>query len=164
MFDRSAALCLLVVLAPVLAVCALVVGIADREAPVVTTSPRVGRGGRIFGLRTFASPHTPALSWAFEGFGLRHLPELINVIRGDMSLVGPRPQIPRTPALHATVPADSSVRPGMTGLWFLADSQELTPDELDELARDYAESWSIATDIRILTKSAAAVRYRPKND
>lgn len=92
---------------------------------------------------------------------LDELPQIINVVRGDLSLVGPRPILPqeikfgksRAALLH-------SVKSGVTGLWQVSGRSELNFDERIELELYYAQNWSFWLDIKILFKTVAAVIRR----
>jgi lipopolysaccharide/colanic/teichoic acid biosynthesis glycosyltransferase len=89
---------------------------------------------------------------------LDELPQIFNVIRGDLSLVGPRPILPqevkfdsgRTALLH-------SVKSGVTGLWQVSGRSELSFDERIELELYYAQNWSFWLDLRILFKTIGVV-------
>jgi undecaprenyl-phosphate galactose phosphotransferase len=89
---------------------------------------------------------------------LDELPQLFNVFRGDLSLVGPRPILPqevklakgRTALLH-------SVKSGVTGLWQVSGRSNLSFDERIELELFYAQNWSFWLDIKILFKTIAVV-------
>ncbi len=86
--------------------------------------------------------------------GLDELPQLVNVLRGDMSLVGPRPFIPEEcESLHGTVERRFDVRPGMTGLWQVCGQHELGFEELCRLDVQYSTSWSLRGDLRILART-----------
>lgn len=86
------------------------------------------------------------------------LPQFINVLKGDMSLVGPRPQqryeVDQYGALYST---RLLVRPGITGPWQISGRNDNTPEEAEYLDVNYVENWSLATDIAILLKTAVIV-------
>ena len=89
---------------------------------------------------------------------LDELPQLFNVIRGDMSLVGPRPEVPY--ALEAYEPWHHerfAVRPGLTGLWQVSGRGDLSPRDMLALDVEYARRRSIALDLRILLRTIPAV-------
>ena len=92
---------------------------------------------------------------------LDELPQLINVVRGDMSLVGPRPEVPY--ALEAYDPEDHvrfEVLPGMTGLWQVSGRAQLSPREMLELDRRYVEECSFAMDVAILFRTIPSLLQR----
>jgi lipopolysaccharide/colanic/teichoic acid biosynthesis glycosyltransferase len=137
-FDRAAGIMLFAVFAPVIAVCALLVKLTSR-GPVFYTQERVGKNGcifRIIKLRTMridaedqsgpawssgrSDPRTTQLGRVLRATHLDELPQLFNVIRGEMSLVGPRPERPYfVDKLRKEIPEYAvrlTVKPGITGL------------------------------------------------
>lgn len=154
--DRVVASGLLVILAPVMCVCAVLIKCSDVRGPVIEPHARVDRRGRVFDLLNFRVPAGRRAGAFIESRSLHHLPELFNVLRGDMSLVGPRPR-----PVHDAGGPRRRLRPGLSGLWVLSDAAEPTGADLKELERDYAASWSISGDISILARTVAAVRYKP---
>ncbi|MGB7238010.1 MAG: sugar transferase [Rhodococcus sp. (in: high G+C Gram-positive bacteria)] len=157
-FDKIVSTGMLVVLAPILLLCWAYVKSANPGKPAIVKLPRIGFGGRRFEVLNFRSaPGHPMIT-----YGLVHLPELINVLRGEMSLVGPRPR-PFDDTRVGTLDTPASVRvelhPGMTGLWILTPRTELTPQDIFSLDRSYLESWSLSRDIHILFAAARKVRY-----
>ena len=183
-FDRSFAALLLVLGAPVFLLLALAVRCTS-AGPVFYRHRRVGMRGQEFELLKFRSmavdaPSDEALMALNEGndvqFKLRRdprvtkvgallrrssldeLPQLINVLRGDMSIVGPRPHVTREveqygPDMHRRL----LVKPGITGLWQVSGRSNLTWDESVELDVRYVENWSLALDMRILWRTGRAV-------
>jgi lipopolysaccharide/colanic/teichoic acid biosynthesis glycosyltransferase len=92
---------------------------------------------------------------------LDELPQLVNVIRGEMSLVGPRPEVPY--ALEAYEPPDRArfgVLPGITGLWQVSGRAQLSPREMLELDRRYVAECSIWLDLAILMRTIPALLRR----
>ena len=189
-FDLVLAACGLVLLAPLLAALAVWIKL-DSPGPVFFRQERVGRGGttfRIHKLRTMA--HTP-LGGAQITVGddrritragrfVRHykldeLVQLIDVLKGDMSLVGPRPEVPRYVAQYPAALRDKvlSVRPGITDMASIEyrDESELLaratdpereyvevvmPAKLRAAAR-YVDEMSLATDVRVLGSTLRAL-------
>jgi exopolysaccharide biosynthesis polyprenyl glycosylphosphotransferase len=93
---------------------------------------------------------------------LGDLPQLWNVLLGDMSLVGPRPMSAQDASLfnEALLMRRFSVRPGMTGSWHVAASGSLSPDKCVELDFAYIEEWSLGLDLKILARSVPSVLRR----
>jgi exopolysaccharide biosynthesis polyprenyl glycosylphosphotransferase len=181
--DRSLALVALVVLLPVLGALALAV---RASGPVLYRQQRVGLGGQEFTMLKFrsmvvgadqqvaglsdgndadgllfkmrADPRvTPVGRW-LRRLSLDELPQLVNVLRGDMSLVGPRPPLPREVAQYDTsVSRRLLVKPGLTGLWQISGRSDLPWEEAVRLDLRYVENWSLAMDVQILWKTARAV-------
>jgi exopolysaccharide biosynthesis polyprenyl glycosylphosphotransferase len=87
-------------------------------------------------------------------YSIDELPQLWNVLRGDMSLVGPRPALPREVALYDQFARQRlAVKPGLTGLWQVSGRCELTFAQMVELDLIYTKHWSLLTDLRILLKT-----------
>jgi exopolysaccharide biosynthesis polyprenyl glycosylphosphotransferase len=103
---------------------------------------------------------TPVGRW-LRRFSLDELPQLINVVKGDMSLVGPRPPLGTEVAQYAdAVQRRLLVKPGMTGLWQISGRSDLPWDESVRLDLYYVENWSPAFDLTILWKTFFAVVSR----
>ena len=91
-------------------------------------------------------------------FSVDELPQLWNVVRGDMSLVGPRPPlVSEYEHYHDDVHRRLRVRPGLTGLWQVSGRSDLTWEESVRLDLRYVDNWSLAMDLQILWKTARAV-------
>jgi exopolysaccharide biosynthesis polyprenyl glycosylphosphotransferase len=187
MFDRAAALAALLLLSPVLLAIALAIRLTD-PGPALFRQARVGRDGRFFMVYKFrtmvvdadqrkaqltASNEAAGLlfkirrdprvtrtgSW-LRRWSLDELPQLLNVLRGDMSLVGPRPALPEEAACYADhVRRRLAVKPGITGLWQVSGRSDLSWDEAVRLDLRYVENWSFALDLQILWKTGAAVMH-----
>jgi exopolysaccharide biosynthesis polyprenyl glycosylphosphotransferase len=184
-FDRVLGTALLLLALPVLIPIALAVRFGS-AGPVLYRQTRVGAGGREFTMFKFrsmvvdAEAHRAALASADDGngvlfklrkdprvtrvggvlrrFSLDELPQLLNVVRGDMSLVGPRPPLPAEVAGYSD---DASrrlkVRPGLTGLWQVSGRSDLNWEESLRLDLRYTDNWSMALDISILWRTMRAV-------
>jgi lipopolysaccharide/colanic/teichoic acid biosynthesis glycosyltransferase len=153
---------------------------------VLFRQQRVGRDGRLFVLYKFRSmvqgaethhrslrKHNEASGPIFKmkedprvtGIGrllrrtsLDELPQLWNVLSGDMSLVGPRPPMPSEVVEYKDWHQRRlDVSPGMTGLWQVSGRSELTFDEMVMLDLFYAENWSIGLDVKILLRTVPTV-------
>jgi exopolysaccharide biosynthesis polyprenyl glycosylphosphotransferase len=184
-FDRLAAGLALVVLAPVFVVVAVAIRLDDR-GPVFFMQTRVGRDGRTFRLFKFrtmvvdAEQRSRELEALNEGAGvlfkmrkdprvtrvgarlrrwsLDELPQLFNVVVGDMSMVGPRPALPREVARYGDhMRRRLVVKPGITGLWQVSGRSGLSWEESFRLDLRYVDNWSIMLDVQILWKTFSAV-------
>jgi len=188
LFDRVSAAAALVALAPVMAGIALAVRLGD-GGPAFFRQIRVGKNGRPFMVWKFRTmvqdaegqkaalladnegdgllfkmrndPRiTPVGSW-LRKYSLDELPQLWNVFKGDMSLVGPRPAVPAEAALYGSyVRRRLVVKPGITGLWQVSGRSDLPWDEAVRLDLRYVENWSFALDLQILWKTWSAVLKR----
>jgi lipopolysaccharide/colanic/teichoic acid biosynthesis glycosyltransferase len=134
---------------------------------------RVGRNGVTFAMLKFRKMHDdasgPALaSWDDERFTrigaflaqtkLDEIPQLWNVLRGQMSLVGPRPPLPHEAARYGSdMRRRLRVRPGMTGLWQVSGRSDLSWDETVRLDLFYVDNWSMVQDLNILMRTVSAV-------
>ena len=165
LIDFCAAFIIVIVFAPLL-VSVTLVALFDVGSPVLFWQRRLGFHGRSFLLykfRTFGAPFdwqgepTPSderLSWIgrlMRETSLDELPQLLNVLVGDMSLVGPRPLLPEDQ------PADTSVRlmvrPGITGWAQVNGGKLLTAEEKDKLDEWYIRNASIWLDLRVILKT-----------
>ncbi len=186
-FDLAATALLVLLLSPLLLASALAVKLSS-SGPVFFRQERVGRNGKTFVMMKFRTMYTdaerrrhdPDLVGANEVDGplfkmrddprvtsagkwlrrtsLDELPQLFNVLLGDMSLVGPRPFIPAEAAqLSGSAAKRFDVRPGMTGLWQISGRSHLSFDELKRLDYQYVASWSLLWDLKILWHTPARV-------
>ena len=187
-FDFVGALLLLLVLSPLLLVMAVAVAITSRGG-VFYRSIRPGIGGEPFAcikFRTMRSdadqmqadleslneasgalfkirrdPRLTRVGRLLRRFSLDELPQLFNVVRGQMSLVGPRPLPQRDfDQLEDWHKKRYLVLPGMTGLWQVSGRSELDFDDLVRLDFLYLERWSVGLDLTILLKTIPAVLSR----
>jgi len=120
-------------------------------------------GGVLFKLRQ--DPRVTRLGSVLRRLSLDELPQLINVLRGEMSLVGPRPlQIRDSERLLALDPDGYKRRldvlPGVTGPWQVGGRSELNHERMVELDVDYVENWSLGRDLLIICKTFAVVLFR----
>ena len=187
-FDLVGASLLLVVLSPVLATIALAVRLSSR-GPVIYRSMRPGIGGAPFACLKFrtmyrdadqrqadleslneasgalfkmrADPRMTPVGRFLRRYSLDELPQLFNVVRGEMSLVGPRPLPERDfQRLEEWHKKRYLVTPGITGLWQVSGRSELDFDDLVRLDFLYLERWSVFLDLSILVKTVPAVLSR----
>jgi exopolysaccharide biosynthesis polyprenyl glycosylphosphotransferase len=190
-FDKVIALACLVLLAPVMVGVALAVVFSD-PGPALFRQTRVGRHGRRFTLYKFRTmvvnaeelkaqletanevngvlfkihndPRLTRLGAWLRRWSIDELPQLVNVLRGEMSLVGPRPWTPR-PYQEASVHDEAvwrrlAVKPGLTGLWQVSGRADLPWQESVRLDLRYVENWSFAFDLRILWRTCKVVIWR----
>ena len=187
-FDLVVATLLLVAALPLLALAALLVKVTS-QGPAFFIQMRPGRGGRHFPclkLRTMwvaseqALQHSPDLSRQLQTRGkierdprvtpigsvirklsIDELPQLINVIRGEMSLVGPRPVLPAQLELYGNAAELLlSVRPGLTGLWQVSGRSNLSFEARIELDKLYVEHRSLWLDVKLLLRTVKVVLTR----
>jgi lipopolysaccharide/colanic/teichoic acid biosynthesis glycosyltransferase len=92
---------------------------------------------------------------------LDELPQFWNVLRGDMSLVGPRPPLPREVQLYSTAAlVRLRGKPGITGLWQVSGRKDLCFEEMVNLDRQYLDNWSLGMDLGILRRTVTVVLAR----
>jgi lipopolysaccharide/colanic/teichoic acid biosynthesis glycosyltransferase len=130
---------------------------ADRMKPGLEQANEAS--GPLFKIRD--DPRVTAVGRVLRRFSIDEVPNVINVLRGEMSLVGPRPLPLRDfELLHAWHLKRYLVLPGMTGLWQISGRSELTFDDLVRLDFYYLDHWSIWLDVAILLKTPFAVASR----
>jgi lipopolysaccharide/colanic/teichoic acid biosynthesis glycosyltransferase len=106
-------------------------------------------------------PRVTPVGRALRRFSLDELPQLINVLRGDMSLVGPRPPLPEEVTAYEDWQFDRlEVPPGLTGLWQVSGRSELSFEDCVRLDLFYIENWSLAYDLYILAKTLPVLLSR----
>jgi lipopolysaccharide/colanic/teichoic acid biosynthesis glycosyltransferase len=183
--DLALILLALPVLLPVFAVIAALVRLTSK-GPAFFVQTRIGRDGAAFGMFKFRSMYVDAEARRAEilarsdreglcfksrddpritRFGqllrrasLDELPQLINVLKGDMSLVGPRPSLPEEVAVYPDAALERlAVLPGITGAWQVAGRADLGFDEMVALDVGYVRKATLATDLRILAQTFGAV-------
>jgi exopolysaccharide biosynthesis polyprenyl glycosylphosphotransferase len=184
-FDRVVAATALLLLTPVFLAIAAAIRLSDGGGALFRQT-RVGRDGRVFRLYKFRTmvpdaellraklaarnehdgplfkirndPRITTLGRWLRRWSFDELPQLINVLRGEMSLVGPRPALPDEAARYADhVRRRLAVKPGLTGLWQVNGRADLPWDESVRLDLRYVENWSFALDLQIMWKTCAAV-------
>ena len=184
-FDLIGSLLLIVVLAPAWLAFAFLVKL-DSPGPILFRQPRVGRDGKVFSMLKYrtmvvgADAHKPALlhlNTAADGLfkinrdprvtrigrflrrtSLDELPQLLHVLTGRMSLVGPRPLIPEEDVLISGAARQRlQMRPGMTGVWQVSGASTVPIGDMVVLDREYIENWSLWLDLKIVLRTAALV-------
>jgi exopolysaccharide biosynthesis polyprenyl glycosylphosphotransferase len=187
-FDRAIAFAALVVTAPLLLALATAVRLTS-PGPAFFGQDRVGRDGHTFRLWKFRSmdcdaeerlhellhlnehdgvmfkirddPRITPFGRLLRSFSLDELPQLFNVLRGDMSLVGPRPPLPQEVAAYdARAHQRFLVKPGMTGLSQVSGRSDLDWEESLDLDLRYIESWSFRLDLTLLVRTLSTVLRR----
>lgn len=185
LFDRTAALLGLLLLSPLLLTITIAIKMTGR-GPVMFRQTRVGRHGEDFTVLKFRTmvtdaedrkpdlmayneqsgvlfkmrndPRVTRVGAKLRRYSLDELPQLINVVRGEMSLVGPRPPLPAEVAQYGDdVRRRLVVKPGLTGLWQVNGRSDLTWEESVRLDLRYVENWSLALDLQIMWKTWSAV-------
>nr|WP_234347791.1 exopolysaccharide biosynthesis polyprenyl glycosylphosphotransferase [Streptomyces specialis] len=184
--DRVAAAVILLLLSPVLAALALAVRL-DSRGPILYRQTRVGFRGEPFTLWKFRTmvpdadqrrheleaanehpgvplfkmrrdPRVTRLGRVLRRTSLDELPQLVNVLRGEMALVGPRPPLPDEVARYGPVELRRlGVRPGLTGLWQVSGRSDLSWDEGLALDLFYTDNWSVTGDLDVLARTLRAV-------
>jgi exopolysaccharide biosynthesis polyprenyl glycosylphosphotransferase len=185
--DRAAAAALLLVLAPALGVLALLIR-RDSPGPAVFRQTRVGTHGKMFTvykLRTMRlgadtaveqltdanesdrdgvlfkirrDPRITRLGAVLRKYSVDELPQLVNVVKGEMSLIGPRPALPsEVDEYSLDLRRRLAVKPGLTGLWQVSGRSDLAWEETVRLDLQYVDNWSWTLDGKIALKTIRAV-------
>jgi len=177
--------CALLFLSPVFAVIALLIRL-DSEGPAFFAQERVGRGGRLFRILKFRSmnasapaqlealmasnegngvlfkmkndPRVTRLGRTLRKYSLDELPQLWNVLMGDMSLVGPRPPLASEVSTYEDhVHRRLYIKPGLTGMWQVNGRSNLSWEDSVRLDLYYVENWSLMGDLIILWRTVKVV-------
>lgn len=183
--DIVGAALLLLILAPALILLAVLIKL-DSRGPIIFRQTRLGRNGAPFTFLKFRGmvadaearkadlatqndadgplfkmrndPRVTRVGRFIRKTSLDELPQLWNVLRGAMSLVGPRPPIPEEVAQYTPAQRDRLLaKPGMTGLWQVSGRSNVTFTEMVRLDFQYLERWSIWLDLKILLLTAIVV-------
>ncbi len=188
-FDTAFAALALIALAPLFALIGMTIRLED-SGEVIYRQVRRGRHGELFQIAKFRTmkvgadahqadvAHLNGADWPLfkvkgrdprvtrvgvflRMWSLDELPQLWNVLKGEMSLVGPRPLVvPEADSLEGAARVRLEVRPGMTGLWQTRGRHELRVAEMVRLDCDYVANWSLAYDFAILFRTIGAVLTR----
>jgi lipopolysaccharide/colanic/teichoic acid biosynthesis glycosyltransferase len=184
-FDVTVAALLLVLSAPILAIAALAI-LLDDGRPILYRQRRVGRGGRPFAMlklrsmtrdaeqrraelhalnardgllfKVHGDPRVTRVGRVIRRFSIDELPQLVNVVRGEMSLVGPRPLPVEPDEFDATARMRHDVPPGITGPWQIGPHAGY--DEMITLDLDYVDGWSMRRDVALLARTVPALVRR----
>lgn len=185
-FDIVGSLLLIIVSAPVVAAAALAIRLED-GGPVLFRQDRVGMKGKGFEclklrsmvvdaeaiqVRTLLDaneadgllfkmkndPRVTRVGHFIRKYSIDELPQFVNVLRGDMSLVGPRPALAKEVAGYKShVRRRLDVRPGITGLWQVSGRSDLSWDDMVRLDLYYVDNWSMIQDLAILLRTVKAI-------
>jgi exopolysaccharide biosynthesis polyprenyl glycosylphosphotransferase len=185
LLDRTGAALALLVMLPVLLALALTVKLTS-SGPVLFRQERVGKGGRTFRMLKFRTmvpdaeqrlaelpaadtgngvlfklrddPRLTQIGRVLRRYSLDELPQLVNVLTGSMSLVGPRPPLPCEVARYGVdMHRRFLVKPGLTGLWQISGRSNLGWDDSVRVDLLYVENWSLGLDLMILWRTLGAV-------
>ena len=185
MFDRCFAAAVLMAASPVLLVAALAIRLTGR-GPIFYRSERIGTHGvpfQMFKLRTMVrgadqmleeiehhndaagplfkvreDPRVTRVGRFLRRFSIDELPQFLNVLRGDMSVVGPRPPLrSEVDAYSDNMRRRLLVKQGVTGLWQVSGRSDLTWEDSVRLDLDYVENWTMLRDMQIIFRTARAV-------
>ena len=185
LFDIAASTAALVVLAPLLALTALIIKLTSR-GPVLFKQSRVGLHGARFHLLKFRSmvenaealkknlaadneqsgpvfkmrndPRITPIGRFIRKFSIDELPQLVNILRGDMSIVGPRPALPKEVAQYKVWQRRRlSVRPGLTCYWQVGGRNEIGFEEWMRLDLQYVDHWSLGVDLQLILRTVPIV-------
>lgn len=188
-FDICFALAALVAVSPILLVTAIAIKLTSK-GPVLYRSERIGIDGKPFTILKFRTmvqdadkqmahllseseakspiffkihndPRITPVGQFLRRYSIDELPQFINVLRQDMSVVGPRPQVQReVDAYEADVQRRLLVKPGITGLWQVSGRSDLPLEKAVRLDLSYVDNWSMVGDIVIIAKTVKAVFAR----
>jgi exopolysaccharide biosynthesis polyprenyl glycosylphosphotransferase len=186
--DIAIAGTVLIALGPLFLILTLAVKL-DSRGPVFFQQPRIGKRGATFGMLKFRSmvpdaeaqkaalmvhneaegglfkiesdPRITRVGKLLRTTSLDELPQILNVLRGDMSLVGPRPLVPDEDALiEGWQRRRLAVKPGMTGLWQIFGSSRIPMHEMVKIDYIYGANWSLWLDLQIMLRTIPYVLSR----
>jgi exopolysaccharide biosynthesis polyprenyl glycosylphosphotransferase len=187
-FDRVSAALALVLLSPVLLAVAVMIRLGSR-GPAIFRQVRSGQDGRPFVMYKFRTmvidaeerlgdlrnhnegagplfklrddPRITRIGRVLRSLSIDELPQLVNVVKGDMSLVGPRPALPAETSQYSEwVWRRLHVRPGLTGLWQVSGRSTLSWDDSIRMDLQYVNNWNLRLDLAILARTVRAVVSR----
>ncbi len=177
LFDLCVCTLLLVILFPLLVVCAVVVKLSS-PGPVFFIQTRVGKNEKPYKMVKFrtmtGAPDPKILKWSaaeearitkvghfLRDYGIDELPQLINIIKGDMSIIGPRSPLPQQVKLFPPrFRKMFAMRPGVLSLAVIAGRRSVPIEKRYELHVQYVENWSLKMDLIILWRSLFVVLRR----
>ncbi|MEM9463412.1 MAG: sugar transferase [Myxococcota bacterium] len=186
--DFSGALLGIILTGPIMLVTAIIIRVTD-PGPVLFRQVRAGRNGRSFTMLKFRSmvmdaekkkaelmhlnemdgpvfkiqrdPRITPIGRLIRKTSIDELPQLFNILVGDMSLVGPRPPLPsEVEQYKGWQRRRLSVKPGLTGMWQVSGRNQIDFEEWMQMDLDYIDNWSLWLDIKIILKTVPAVVLR----
>lgn len=187
LIDASVSLAVLIVLMPLMLIVAIIIKLTS-PGPVLFSQYRVGMNQRQFRLYKFRSmvadaeerkrelqhlnerdgpafkiendPRTTAIGRFIRKLSIDELPQLLNVLSGEMSLVGPRPPLPEEVKRYEWLFRKRlSVKPGITCIWQISGRNSVSFEDWMEMDHEYIENWSLWLDLKILLKTVPAVLF-----
>ncbi|MFC8053594.1 sugar transferase [Bacillus cereus] len=182
LMDIFGALCGIILLSPVFIIVTILIKLEDPKGPVFFKQIRVGKGGKEFGMYKFRSmvtdaeeqlkgllqhnevsgamfkmkedPRVTKIGKFIRKTSIDELPQLLNVLKGEMSLVGPRPPLPREVKEYTSYDKQRLiVTPGCTGLWQVTERNSVGFAEMVELDLEYIRNRSVSYDMKIIFKT-----------
>lgn len=182
LMDIFGAICGLIFLSPIFIIVAIMIKLEDKKGPVFFKQIRVGKDGKEFGMFKFRSmvtdaeemlkdllqhnevsgamfkmkddPRITKIGKFIRKTSIDELPQLLNVLKGDMSLVGPRPPLPREVKEYTAYDKQRLlVTPGCTGLWQVTERNSVGFAEMVELDLEYIRNRSVVYDCKIVLKT-----------
>jgi exopolysaccharide biosynthesis polyprenyl glycosylphosphotransferase len=186
--DVTLSIVALVVSLPAMLVIAVLIRLSG-DGPIIFAQTRVGEGGELFTMYKFRTmvkdaermraellaaneadgvlfkmrrdPRITPIGRQLRRLGLDELPQLVNVVLGEMSLVGPRPALPsETESWSPEVATRLRAKPGLTGLWQVSGRHELAFDDYIRYDLFYVENWSLSLDLQIIARTVPALLSR----
>jgi exopolysaccharide biosynthesis polyprenyl glycosylphosphotransferase len=186
-FDIAASSLAVAILSPLFVAVAIAIKLTSK-GPVLFRQPRVGRYGRMFNMLKFRSmvadaeaqkdqllskneqsgpvfkmardPRVTRVGRFIRKYSIDELPQFINVLRGEMTIVGPRPPVPREVAQYeAWQRRRLSVRPGITCVWQVSGRNEIGFEQWMYLDMQYIDNWSLGQDFQLIFKTVPVVLF-----
>ncbi len=174
-FDLAVSLCALVVLAPIMIVSMAAILVTDGR-PIFFLQKRIGRDGKEFSLwklRTMTEgsgspapegmskdpkdPRITTIGHVLRRWSIDEIPQFVNVLLGNMSVVGPRPRLPAEVRASGVTTRRLKAKPGITGPWQTSGRSLMTLEEADSLDVNYVDSWSLLGDVFIMLRTVRVV-------
>lgn len=181
-YDPLLAILVILILSPVFLAISLAIKVYDPTGPVLFKQERIGLNGKNFYMYKFRSmyidaedrleellhlnevegamfkikedPRITKIGKLLRKTSMDELPQLINVVRGDMSLIGPRPPLTREYEMYNNYEKERlSIKPGMTGLWQVSGRNDLSFNQMIELDREYITTISFSRDASIFLRT-----------